>query len=99
MTAKNDRHGGWLPARGLLLHIGPHKTGTTTIQNQLAAGRRRLHRRGIVYPGLGAQHRLPALDVVDSSDSSSLPQRGTPWTDLVADVHAARRKRVVVSSE
>lgn len=34
----------------VVLHIGPHKTGTTTIQRFLFANARALRKRGIVYP-------------------------------------------------
>lgn len=33
-----------------ILHVGTHKTGTTTIQNFAAANRAELARRGLVYP-------------------------------------------------
>lgn len=36
--------------RTLVLHIGTHKTGTTTIQNALAQGRSEYRRNGILYP-------------------------------------------------
>jgi hypothetical protein len=38
----------------LFLHIGTHKTGTTTIQRSLSASRTQLLERGIVYPDYSA---------------------------------------------
>ena len=42
-------------SRKLVLHIGTHKTGTTAIQNTLAANRTALGRQGYVYP-LASMH-------------------------------------------
>jgi hypothetical protein len=36
-----------------LLHIGPHKTGTTMIEDALHPARERLAARGVAYPGTG----------------------------------------------
>jgi hypothetical protein len=36
--------------KNLIVHIGPHKTGSTAIQRVLAAGRRSLESAGILYP-------------------------------------------------
>ena len=38
-----------------LLHIGPHKTGTTAVQGALHLARERLAAEGVVYPGRGRQ--------------------------------------------
>jgi hypothetical protein len=47
-----------LPADGVLLHIGVHKTGTTAIQAALADARPELKQHHVTYPGkLQAQHR------------------------------------------
>ena len=47
-----------LPANGVLLHVGVHKTGTTAIQAALADARADLKAAGVSYPGrLQAQHR------------------------------------------
>jgi hypothetical protein len=89
-----------LPARGVLLHIGPHKTGTTAIQGALAKARPALRDRGIVYPGEATQHRTAALAVTDSKGAKGLREaREEDWERLVRHVHAARRRQVVVSSE
>lgn len=45
----------------VILHIGTHKTATTTIQNTFAANRALLARHGVIYPDLGraaGQHGL-----------------------------------------
>lgn len=40
----------------LYLHVGLHKTGTSSIQTWLARSRSALLERGFVYPGTGANH-------------------------------------------
>jgi len=42
-----------MPKRGLYIHVGPHKTGTTTIQRGLVANREVLEKRGYHYPEVG----------------------------------------------
>jgi hypothetical protein len=47
-----------LPANGVLLHVGVHKTGTTAIQAALADARPELRQAKVLYPGKRkAQHR------------------------------------------
>lgn len=42
-----------------LLHIGPMKTGTTSLQRALAGQRKALLRHGVRYPGKAFNHRRP----------------------------------------
>ena len=39
-----------------LVHIGPRKTGTSSIQHALQSRRDALRAQGVVYPGSGSQH-------------------------------------------
>lgn len=55
---------------GILLHIGVHKTGTTTIQDAFAHNRTELKSLGVSYPGTGQAHRNVA---------SSAMQRPLGW--------------------
>jgi hypothetical protein len=100
MTEAAVPAGGWVPEQGLLLHIGPHKTGTTAIQQAFAAARPQLREQGIVYPGYTGQHRMPALAVTGTRGVVGLrPPKIEEWDRFVGDVQAARRRRVVVSAE
>lgn len=84
---------------GVLLHIGPHKTGTTAIQGALAMARPALADAGITYPGKRLEHNRPAAAAIQRSlgwDRRTLDRE--VWTDLVDEVHRSRG-RVVVSSE
>lgn len=57
-----------IPASGVLLHVGVHKTGTTAIQAAFADARKDLRAQGVTYPGkLQAQHR------------AALAMLGRPW--------------------
>ena len=40
-----------LPEDGLLLHVGPHKTGTTAVQSAFFAASSTLREHGVRYPG------------------------------------------------
>lgn len=85
--------------RGVLLHVGPHKTGTTAIQGSLAAAREELAARGVLYPGKTRSQADPArvASGFASPIGSALPPR-RHWDELVAEV-AAAPGRVVISSE
>lgn len=91
-----------IPADGLLLHIGVHKTGTTAIQAALADARPDLETHGVRYPGKLQAHHRAALAVL-----------GRPWGwntrggavldtehfDKLAKRAGAHTGRVVISSE
>lgn len=91
-----------IPEGALLLHIGPHKTGTTAIQGLLAAARDDLAAHGVTYPGRTSAHHDAARVLIDRPagwrhDSAPLPDQSV-WDDLVHTVHTTPG-RVVVSSE
>jgi len=83
-----------------LVHIGPHKTGTTAIQGALHLARERLAARGVVYPGRGRQPLWPVLAVTGQPALRGEPRPEiTYWDHLVRDISAAGDQRVVLSSE
>ena len=89
-----------LPSGARLLHIGPHKTGSSAIQGALHVARERLAAQGIIYPGRGRQTLWPILAVTGQP-----PLRGEPapdiawWDQLARDIRTAGDQRVVLSSE
>ena len=89
-----------LPRDAVLLHIGPHKTGTSAIQSALNAVRDELAERGVVYLG-GRRHReqgpLAALNRTGRAGIRK-PTRGD-WDKLLHDVRDNPSCRVVLSSE
>ena len=83
-----------------LLHIGPHKTGTTAIQGALHLARERLAGEGVVYPGRGRQPLRPILAVTGQPALLGGPRPEISyWDNLVREVRAAGGRRVVLSSE
>ena len=83
-----------------LLHIGPHKTGTTAIQGALHLARERLAVEGVVYPGRGRQPLWPILAVTGQPALLGGPRPEISyWDNLVREIRAAGDQRVVLSSE
>lgn len=90
-----------LPAGTRLLHVGPHKTGTATLQGAFHAGRAELREQGVRYAGRTRQ-AIEAAHAVTSLAWQNAAGR-TPsmraWQALVDEVAGAPEARVVMSSE
>ncbi|MBK8438023.1 MAG: hypothetical protein IPL38_00390 [Rhodobacter sp.] len=58
----------------LVLHVGPHKTGTTALQRAFAANAARLAHRGILYPvsGRSADCHAPLAEALRTGDTGPL---------------------------
>jgi hypothetical protein len=104
--------GGAVPAGTRLLHIGPHKTGTTAIQGAFHRSRPASLAQGVRYAGpnrhpVGAAQAVIAAGsshVTDAMGVSTTPATAPPprielWRRLVQEIHAAKESRVVISSE
>ncbi|MFL4904074.1 hypothetical protein ACJ6WF_13040 [Streptomyces sp. MMS24-I2-30] len=89
-----------LPAGTRLLHIGPHKTGTTAIQGALFAAKETLPDHGVVFP---AHTRHPMEAALAACARPGMMGDTVPterhWTRLVGQVRAAGPRTSVVSSE
>ncbi len=83
----------------VLVHVGPHKTGTSAIQGALAAARPQLVEHDVLYPGPGRSQAAAARAASGfaSTTGLKLPSR-RHWDDLVDQV-AGAPGRVVISSE
>lgn len=103
-----------VPPGGRILHIGPHKTGTTALQGAFHSARERLAQHDVVYPGTVRQPVGAALAKIgmEFPGPSGAPvreyldvflQRDRPraerWEQLCEEVEAAGDKRVVISTE
>lgn len=89
-----------LPEGSLLLHIGPHKTGTTSVQSAFHAARRELARQGIRYAGPDRHPVAAAQAAIETPGPGARRVHAIrPWQALVREVKRARRERVVLSSE
>jgi len=83
-----------------LVHIGPHKTGTTSVQSAFHVGRTMLRQHRVHYAGSTEQPLLAALAVVGGEGMrGDRPAQPEDWTELVDEVRDAGDQRVVVSSE
>lgn len=89
-----------LPRSTRLVHIGPHKTGTSTIQSAFHASRPVLADYGVHYAGRSAQPVAAAL-AVSGGPGGRWQADPDPedWTRLVEEIRDAGDQRVVVSSE
>lgn len=90
-----------LPEGARLIHVGPHKTGTTAVQNALWHARSRLLEQGVRHAG---RSRNPSNAVRAAAEQPSPYSIDKPpsighWRDLVREIRRAREPRVVVSSE
>ncbi|MCW2756811.1 MAG: hypothetical protein JWO46_557 [Nocardioidaceae bacterium] len=89
-----------LPDGGLLLHIGPPKSGSTAIQRALAAVRDDLATYGVHYPG--PHYRMSpraghAVLGMEPLGRSKAPME--LWQQVVADVRATDLPKVCLSDE
>jgi len=89
-----------LEAGTRLLHIGPHKTGTTAIQGAFDLARGRLAEHGVIYAGAARQPMRATLAVTGRPAMLGEAQPDMAyWDRLVQSVRAAGDQRVVISSE
>ena len=87
--------------REIYIHIGTHKTGTTSIQNFLGTNREALKKGGLYVPlsgtiGPAAGHHNIAWEL--RNDQRFHPRFGTV-SDLTAELRGVECQRVVLSSE
>lgn len=89
-----------LPAGVRLLHIGPHKTGTTTLQAAFHQNRDALRAQGVHYAGRRSQPMTAAMAAATGkilpTVAGSAPDR---WGRLLEEIEAAAAPRTVLSSE
>jgi hypothetical protein len=89
-----------LPEGTRLVHIGPPKTGTTSVQSAFHSNRRAVAAAGVYYAGRTRHPTKPVRAVIGRSD----PMTGRPgpmrlWKDLVRGIDHAKQSRAVISSE
>lgn len=89
-----------LPTGTRLLHIGPHKTGTTAIQGALFAAKDEMARHGVAWP---ADTRHPMEAVLAACARTGMMGDTAPterhWARLLDQVRATGRRTSVISSE
>ncbi|MFJ8533464.1 hypothetical protein [Streptomyces sp. NPDC093591] len=89
-----------LPTGTRLLHIGPHKTGTTSIQGALFEAKDEMARHGVAWP---ATTRHPMEAVLAACARTGMmgdtPPTERHWERLLEQVRATGRRTSVISSE
>lgn len=97
-----DTEGLTLPQGTRILHIGPHKTGTTAVQAALHAARAELDRQGLYYAS-DYRHAMTAvlagLQLPNAWGDDKEPPPRWKWDRLVGKVRATKADRVIFSSE
>lgn len=88
-----------LPEGTRLLHIGPAKTGTTSLQSGFHCNREKLAQHGVHYAGAGTQPRAAAGAVALGKRIAGHLTGVEAWPQLVDEVNASTADRVVISSE
>ena len=88
-----------LPEGARLLHIGPAKTGTTSLQSAFHANRGALEAHGVHYAGRGTQPRAAAAAAALGVRLPGHRHGLSAWPRLVEEVSTATAARVVISSE
>lgn len=86
-----------LPEGSHLIHLGPSKTGTTSIQNALRANADELLRHGVVYPGDDAKAESAVTAMLDAAKMA--PRFVAQRERFDADLAAADGRRVCISNE
>lgn len=89
-----------LPVGTRLLHIGPHKTGTTSLQNSIRANREEILRQGVYYgapEGHLASNRT-ARSLLNMSFKGEVIE-ASEWRDQVDRIRSSSAPRVFVSGE
>ncbi|MGW5470480.1 hypothetical protein [Streptomyces chartreusis] len=89
-----------LPTGTRLLHIGPHKTGTTSIQGALFAAKDEMARHGVEWPA-GTRHPMEAVLAACARTGMMGDTAPTErhWQRLLEQVRATGRRTSVLSSE
>jgi hypothetical protein len=90
-----------LPPGTRLIHIGPPKTGTTSLQGAFHARRDEIRAQGVHYAG-AARHSASAVRAITGRPSAFDEHEPPPmrrWNALVRDIRGAGDRRVVLSSE
>ena len=101
-AAELDRNQLLLPVGTRLVHIGPSKTGTTSVQAAMWGAREAMRRQGVRYAGRmrhseGAARAIAGLKSPFSDEGERAPMR--LWDQLVGDIREADEPRLVFSSE
>ena len=85
----------------LILHVGTHKTGTTSAQDTLALNRALLKRHGLIFPEIGktnGQHGL-VTDWIELPEKYHHSTSATDAWKMLAKEHGKSDRTVLISTE
>jgi len=82
----------------VFVHIGPHKSGTTFLQQVLAANKAALAANGVLFPGRSYSRQRRALEKLLRSSGGKSRQAG-PWRALAREVARWQGDIAVLSNE
>lgn len=97
--AERDPH--TVPDGAVVLHIGPHKTGTTTLQKAFHLNREALAEQGVHYAGAKSQPMQAAMAAASGASLATVASDAgeRAWLRLVGEVRTSQARMRVVSSE
>lgn len=91
-----------LPEGSRIVHIGPPKTGTTSLQAAFHAGRLRVEDQGVLYASHGRHAMSAVLAAIEQPSPWSTdrkPPSRLPWSRLLGEIRGSTAERIVLSSE
>jgi hypothetical protein len=80
----------------VFLHIGTHKTGTTSLQFFLHKNRKHLIKLGYLYPTQSQAHQNLAFTLMD--DPRANYQKDT-WEEVINEIESKNTNKIIISSE
>lgn len=89
------------PDGSVILHIGPHKTGTTTLQAGFHQNRDTLAEQGVIYAGKRKHSMIAAMAAASGSRlaTAGRDSGAAAWRGLVDEVQTSSARQIVLSSE
>lgn len=89
-----------VPVGTRLVHIGPAKTGTTTLQGALHTCRQAMAEHGVEYAGRRRHSRQAAVGIAYANPPESYPANPElKWKKLATRVRSSSADRIILSSE
>ena len=91
-----------LPEGSRIVHIGPHKTGTTALQAAFWNNRKQVLKQGVHYASNGRHAMTAVLAGIEHLSPWTADKRPPPmwkWERLLNDIRSSSAKRVLLSSE
>lgn len=88
-----------LPTGSVLVHLGPHKTGSSALQSTLHHQRADLLAHGVLYPGTDQRHYRAEWALTGRQPRGTHRVPAERWDELVEEVRSSSADRVCISSE